>query len=50
MTYDPAIEQVTYRSNKAQGPTDGTEPVDPLELLVRLGTTSPTPVRWATLR
>lgn len=38
MPYDPVIEQVTYRSDKAEGPTAGTERVDPLEFLARLVT------------
>ena len=43
MAYDPAIEQVTYRSDKPDGPTAGTEPVDPLEFLARLVTHIPDP-------
>lgn len=35
LSYDPAIEQVTYRSDKAAGPTAGTAPVAPLEFWVR---------------
>jgi hypothetical protein len=36
LTYDRAAKAVTYRSDKAEGPTAGTETVDPLELLARL--------------
>jgi hypothetical protein len=43
MTSDPLIEQVTYRSDKAEGPTAGTERVDPLEFLARLVTHIPDP-------
>ncbi len=43
MTYDPAIEQVTYRSDTADGPTAGTATVDPLEFLVPLVTHIPDP-------
>jgi hypothetical protein len=35
MSYDPAREQVTYRSDKIEGPTAGTETVDPLLFLAR---------------
>jgi len=28
-TYDPATEQLTYRSDKAHGPTVGTQALDP---------------------
>ena len=41
MTYDPAIDQVTYRSDKAAGPTAGTATVDLLEFLARLVTHIP---------
>jgi hypothetical protein len=43
MTYDPALEQVTYRSDKADGPTAGTATVEPLEFLARLVTHIPDP-------
>jgi len=43
MTYDPAIDQVTYRSDKVAGPTAGTARVDPLEFLARLVTHIPDP-------
>ncbi len=43
MSYDPAIEQVTYGSDKADGPTAGTATVDPLEFLARLVTHIPDP-------
>ena len=36
LTYDPAAEQLTYRSDKADGPTAGTAALDPLESLARL--------------
>ncbi|MFO0095055.1 MAG: transposase [Gemmatimonadaceae bacterium] len=35
LTYDRAAKAVTYRSDKADGPTAGTETVDPLEFLAR---------------
>ena len=35
LTYDRAAKAVTYRSDKADGPTAGTEAVDPLEFLAR---------------
>ena len=35
LTYDPAAEQLTYRSDKADGPTAGTQALDPLEFLAR---------------
>lgn len=43
MSYDPALEQVTYRSDKAEGPTAGTATVGPLEFLARLVTHIPDP-------
>ena len=43
MTYDAEVEQVTYRSDKAEGPTAGTATVDPLEFLARLVTHIPEP-------
>jgi hypothetical protein len=43
MTYDAEVEQVTYRSDKAEGPTAGTATVDPLEVLARLVTHIPEP-------
>jgi hypothetical protein len=36
MTYDRAAKAVTYRSDKADGPTAGTETADPLEFLARV--------------
>ena len=35
VTYDRAAKAVTYRSDKSDGPTAGTETVDPLEFLAR---------------
>jgi hypothetical protein len=43
MTYDAEVEQVTYRSDMAEGPTAGTTTVDPLEFLARLVTHIPDP-------
>jgi hypothetical protein len=43
MTYDPAIEQVTYRSDKAERPTAGTATMDPLEFLARVVNHIPDP-------
>ena len=43
LTYDPATEQLTYRSDKADGPTAGTAALDPLEFLARLLTHIPDP-------
>jgi hypothetical protein len=43
MTYDAEVEQVTYRSDKAEGPTASTATVDPLEFLARLVTHIPEP-------
>ena len=36
LTYDRAAKAVTYRSDKSEGPTAGTETVDPLEFLARV--------------
>ncbi len=36
LEYDAAERQVRYRSDKADGPTAGTETVDPLEFLARV--------------
>ena len=36
LTYDRAAKAVTYRSDKADGPTAVTETVDPLEFLARV--------------
>ena len=36
LTYDRAAQAVTYRSDKSEGPTAGTETVDPLEFLARV--------------
>ena len=41
MSYDADARQVSYRSDKAAGPTAGTERVDPLEFLARLVTHIP---------
>ncbi|MEK7667130.1 MAG: transposase [Gemmatimonadota bacterium] len=43
LTYDPATEQLTYRSDTADGPTAGTQALDPLEFLARLLTHIPDP-------
>ncbi len=43
MSYDAEMERVTYRSDKVEGPTAGTETVDPLEFLARLVTHLPDP-------
>lgn len=43
MSYEAESEQVTYRSDKAEGPTAGTTTVDPLEFLARLVTHIPDP-------
>lgn len=43
LTYDPATEQLTYRSDKTDGPTAGTQALDPLEFLARLLTHIPDP-------
>ena len=40
---DAEVEQATYRSDKAEGPTAGTATVDPLEFLARLVTHIPEP-------
>lgn len=36
LTYDRAAKAVTYRSDKSEGPTAGTETVDPLAFLARV--------------
>jgi hypothetical protein len=36
LTYDRAAKVVTYRSDKSEGPTAGTETADPLEFLSRV--------------
>ncbi|MFN9089862.1 MAG: transposase, partial [Gemmatimonadaceae bacterium] len=36
LTYDRTAKAVTYRSDKAEGPTAGTETADPLECLARV--------------
>ena len=36
LTYDRTVQAVTYRSDKSEGPTAGTETVDPLEFLARV--------------
>ena len=36
LTYDRAAQAVTYRSDKSDGPTAGTETADPLEFLARV--------------
>ena len=36
LEYDANAHQVTYRSDKTDGPTAGTETVDPLEFLARV--------------
>ncbi len=36
LTYDRSAKTVTYRSDKSEGPTTGTETVDPLEFLARV--------------
>ncbi len=36
LTYDRTAKAVTYRSDKSDGPTAGTETVDPLEFLARV--------------
>ncbi len=43
LTDDPGVEQVTYRSDKTDGPTAGTATVDPLEFLARVVTHIPNP-------
>jgi len=43
LRYDAASAQVTYRSDKAEGPTAGDETVDALEFLARLVTHIPDP-------
>ena len=41
LTYDRAATTVTYRSDKSEGPTAGTETADPLEFLARVLTHIP---------
>ena len=41
LTYDRATKAVTYRSDKSEGPTAGTETVDSLEFLARVLVHSP---------
>ena len=41
LTYDAGAKQVTYRSDKAEGPTAGPETADPLEFLARVLTHIP---------
>ena len=36
LTYDQTAKAVTYRSDKSEGPTAGTETADPLEFLARV--------------
>ena len=36
LTYDRTVKAVTYRSDKSEGPTAGTETVDTLEFLARV--------------
>lgn len=36
LTYDRAAKAVTYRSDKSDGPTAGTETADPIEFLARV--------------
>ncbi len=36
LTYDRSAKVVTYRSDKSEGPTAGTDTVDPLEFLARV--------------
>jgi hypothetical protein len=36
LTYDRSAKAVTYRSDKSEGPTAGTETADPLEFLARV--------------
>ena len=43
LTSEAATAQVTYRSDKAEGPTAGSETVDALEFLARLVTHIPDP-------
>ena len=43
LTDDPGVDQVTYRSDKTDGPTAGTATVDPLEFLARVVTHIPNP-------
>lgn len=41
LTYDRTAKAVTYRSDKSEGPTAGTETADPLEFLARVLTHIP---------
>ena len=41
LTYDRTAKAVTYRSDKSEGPTSGTETADPLEFLARVLTHIP---------
>ena len=41
LTYDRAAKAVTYRSDKSEGPTAGTETADPLAFLARVLVHSP---------
>jgi hypothetical protein len=43
LTYDSGLDQVSYRSDKTDGPTAGTATVDPLEFLARIVTHIPNP-------
>ena len=43
LTYKPATEQLTYRSDKTDGPTAGTQALDPPPFLARLLTRIPDP-------
>jgi len=43
LRYDAATAQVTYRSDKTEGPTAGSETLDALEFLARLVTHIPDP-------
>ena len=42
-SYEAGADEVTYRSDKTEGPTAGTETVDPLEFLARIVTHLPNP-------
>ena len=43
LSYEPGARQLTYRSDKAEGPTAGRETVNALEFLARLVTHIPDP-------
>ena len=43
LTDEAGADEVTYRSDKTEGPTAGTETVDPLEFLARIVTHIPNP-------